>query len=244
MGFRFLFYMTQVWDMQRRQWVKEEKPVSQWRFAPIVPVLFYTGERRWDEPISITTLMDLPASLDEFIPQHKVLRLNVKMESKAFLISTGHPVGWPLSVIQQEGRAFNDFAIALQDAIRGLEPLEGVYHAHWEQLMYFLVLLIYHRRQEPERQPLLQLVDQNIHDQKRREEVSQMGLTAAEFIQRQTEQKILIRLMETRFGSLPTRVYQAIQAIEAEEKLSALLDQILTASTLVEMESLLNGGTG
>ena len=108
--------------------------------------------------------------------------------------------------------------------------------------------LLYHRRQEPERQPLLQLVDQNIQDQKQREEVSQMGLTAAEFIRQQTQQnerqQILIGQMEVKFGSLPTRVYQAIQAIEAEERLSALLDQILTASTLVEMESLLNGGTG
>lgn len=79
-----------------------------------------------------------------------------------------------------------------------------------------------------------------------------MGLTAAEFIrqqtreqtQRETEQKILLQLMETKFGSLPTRVYQAIQAIEAEDRLSALLNQILTASTLVEMESLLNDATG
>ncbi|MBI1923769.1 hypothetical protein HYR99_05915 [Candidatus Poribacteria bacterium] len=172
----------------------------------------------------------------------------MKLESKAFLISTGHSVGWPLSVIQQEGRAFDDFATALRDAIRALEPLEGIYHAHWEQLMCFLVLLIYHRRQEPERQPLLQLVDQNIQDQKRREAVLQMGLTAAEFIrqqtQRQTEQQILIGQMEVKLGFLPTRVYQAIQVIEDVEKLKTLLYRFPTVSTLVEMESLLNGATG
>ena len=72
-----------------------------------------------------------------------------------------------------------------------------------------------------------------------------MGLTAAEFIrqqtQRQTEQKILIKLMETKFGSLPTRVYQAIESIQAEDKLDTLLTQILIASSLTEMENLLNG---
>ena len=49
--------MTQVWDMQRREWLADEIPVSQWHFAPILPILFYTGQREWNEPISITTLM-------------------------------------------------------------------------------------------------------------------------------------------------------------------------------------------
>ncbi|MBI1926131.1 hypothetical protein HYR99_18000 [Candidatus Poribacteria bacterium] len=113
--------------------------------------------------------------------------------------------------------------------------------------MYFLVLLIYHRRGEPERHPLLQLVQHNLQDLRHREEVTQMGLTAAEFIRqqthRQTQQQILIKQMETKFGALPTQISQTVQAIEAEGKLSALLTQILTASSLAEMESLLNGST-
>ena len=47
MGFRVLFYMTQIWDFQRREWESNNIPKSQWRFRPIIPIVFYTGEQRW-----------------------------------------------------------------------------------------------------------------------------------------------------------------------------------------------------
>ena len=104
-----------------------------------------------------------------------------------------------------------------------------------------------HQRQGPERQPLLQRVEQNLQDQKHQEEVSEMGLTAAEFIRQQTQrltqqrdrQQLLIGLMEIKFGSLPSRVHQAIQTIEDLEKLKTFLYRIPTASSLEEMENLL-----
>ena len=47
MAFRLLFYMCLIWDQQRQKWVSENVPKSAWRFCPIIPVLFYTGEARW-----------------------------------------------------------------------------------------------------------------------------------------------------------------------------------------------------
>jgi len=32
MGFRMLFYMTQIWDTQRREWERNKAPKSQWNF--------------------------------------------------------------------------------------------------------------------------------------------------------------------------------------------------------------------
>ncbi|MBI1926130.1 hypothetical protein HYR99_17995 [Candidatus Poribacteria bacterium] len=72
------------------------------RFAPILPVLFYTGSRTWDDPITITTLMDMPEELVRFVPQHDVLRLNLKATPPQSLVASGQPVGWALSVMQQE----------------------------------------------------------------------------------------------------------------------------------------------
>ncbi len=65
MAFRVLFYMVNLWDRQRREWLDSGRPASQWRFLPIVPVIFYTGSARWEGPLSLTTLMDLPAALVE-----------------------------------------------------------------------------------------------------------------------------------------------------------------------------------
>ncbi len=191
--------------------------------------------------------MDVPEELTRFVPQHDVLRLNLKAMPSQSLVASGQPVGWALSVMQQEDAPFDDFSAALRRSISQLEPLEGISRAHWEQLMYFLVLLIYHRRGEPERQPLLQLVQHNLQDLRHREEVTQMGLTAAEFIRQQTQQRerqqILTELMEIKFGTLPTQISQAIQAIADAEKLRTLLHRIPIASSLAEMENLLNGST-
>ena len=47
MSFRVLFYMLQIWDRQRRGWKDQKIPKEGWRFRPIVPIVFYTGQRSW-----------------------------------------------------------------------------------------------------------------------------------------------------------------------------------------------------
>jgi hypothetical protein len=43
MGFRMLFYMTLIWDEQRRKWERNEVPESEWRFRPTK--LFFKKEK-------------------------------------------------------------------------------------------------------------------------------------------------------------------------------------------------------
>ena len=60
MAFRVLFYMVNIWDLQRREWISNDAPKSQWRFRPILPIVYYTGEQRWQTPLTLDTVMDLP----------------------------------------------------------------------------------------------------------------------------------------------------------------------------------------
>ncbi len=39
MASRVMFYMTQIWDFQRREWDSKNKPKSQWRYRPIIPIV-------------------------------------------------------------------------------------------------------------------------------------------------------------------------------------------------------------
>ena len=80
MGFRILFYMVQIWDAQHRGWEAEEVPQSQWRFRPIIPIVLYTGSGKWEAPIRMDVLMDLPEALMRFVPTFDTLFLNVKAE--------------------------------------------------------------------------------------------------------------------------------------------------------------------
>ena len=65
--FQLLFYMTQIWEFQRRDWESNNTPKSQWRLRPIIPIVFYTQEQRWQIPMNCSTLMDLPDIFSGFV---------------------------------------------------------------------------------------------------------------------------------------------------------------------------------
>jgi len=68
MPFRILYYMTQIWESQRREWESQKIPLKNWRFHPILPVIFYTGKESWNASLEMKNLIDLPTILDDFIP--------------------------------------------------------------------------------------------------------------------------------------------------------------------------------
>jgi hypothetical protein len=178
MGFRMFYYMGQIWDRQRRGWLNEKVPETQWRFRPIIPILFYTGEANWNAPLKITALMDLPEPLERFIPSHDTLFFNLKTTDPEKLVAEGHPLGWVLRAIQHENADTEEFAEALKVAVSHLDTLPKEERNQWEKLMWYLVLLIFHRRDTEEQSELISLVDETTTDRNRREEVLKMGRTA------------------------------------------------------------------
>ena len=125
MGLRLLSYMVQIWMEERREWQEEKRPQSEWRLTPILPIVFYTGKGEWKSPLGLTALMDLPEVLTRFIPTFNALFLDVKATAAEELTQTGHPLGWLLTVLQQE-HAEDPAAMrqALLDALTGLRDLQ------------------------------------------------------------------------------------------------------------------------
>ena len=102
MGFRVLFYMTQIWDSQRQEWKSKNVPKSEWRLRPILPIVFYTGLQRWNTPLTLNSIMDIPDVLSRFVPTFDTLFLNVKETDAANFTRPDHPIGWLLTVLQKE----------------------------------------------------------------------------------------------------------------------------------------------
>jgi predicted transposase YdaD len=75
MGLRILSYMVQLWELQRRGFEDAKLPVSKWKLSPVLPIVFYSGKRRWRSAIRLTELMDLPELLAPFVPQFETLLL-------------------------------------------------------------------------------------------------------------------------------------------------------------------------
>ena len=103
MWFRFLGYMYNLWVAERQQWTAEEVPREQRRLRPILPILFYTGDRPWSALLSPTSVMEVPDVLAPFVPTYEVLVLDVKQTQPSELTKiSGIRFGWLLTVLQKE----------------------------------------------------------------------------------------------------------------------------------------------
>ena len=185
MGFRMLFYMTQLWDFQRREWESKSVPQSQRRLRVILPIVFYTGERRWNPQLTLDAMMDAPDELGEFIPRFKILLLSVKEATETDLTKTDHPFGWLLTVLRKENADKETMKEALVTAISRINALDDTRAQERLRALYYLVLLILHRRPHDEHDELREVVNQNIQHSSDREEVVNVGQSMAEYLVQQ-----------------------------------------------------------
>lgn len=237
MGFRVLFYMTQIWDEQRRQWEAENVPKSKRRFRAVLPIVFYTGNQRWNAPLSLAELMALPAELDRFVPAFETLFLSVKEASVSELTKTGHPLGWVLTVLQKERADEPVLRETLQTAVSHFTDLDA---AHHRVLLRYLVLLILHRRPEKEHKGLINLVDRHAPEM----EVETMAQSMAEVLlergieQGETRAKrdAVLNLLRIRFDSVPESITNEIAAIQSVSRLDLLFEKAVIAETLDEIQ--------
>ena len=254
MGLRLLSYMVQIWMEERREWQEEKRPQSEWRLTPILPIIFYTGKGEWKSPLSLTALMDIPEVLTRFIPTFDALFLDVKATPPGELTQTGHPLGWLLTVLQQE-HAEDPAAMrqALLDALTGLRDLQTEDPNQYTRAVLYLFLLILHRRPEAEQQDLFGILTQ---DRTQNMEIVDMAASIIEIseqrgLQQGIEQGIeqgiaqgeirgkqeaLLKLLQHRFQSVPEAVMTRVRAVRSPVELDVLFEKSLTAESLEELQ--------
>ena len=161
MGYRLLSYMCQIWERQRREYTAQEVPKSEWRFQPILPIVFYTGEQKWETLPSLETLIDVPEALRRFLPSFDVLMLDVKRAADETLVASDHPFGWVLTVLKEaDAEDIEPFVEALRRFGNHLQSLPEADRSVWQQAIYYLYLLIFFRRSVEERAVLEQIVSE------------------------------------------------------------------------------------
>ena len=249
MGFRLLFYMCQIWDGQRREYMAADLPRHEWRFQPIIPIVFYTGEQKWEVFPSLSTLMDLPAVLNRFIPSFDVLLFDVKRASDETLLKSDHPFGWLLMVLKQETadtEVFVDALMRFGDHLRSRSDSE---RASWKQAIYYLYLFIFYRRSIDEWPALERIVSENHEFLELSEEEAQLMQSMAEhYLQQGIEQGIeqgetrtkredILKLLQLRFRNVPDRFVEKIRGLDNRAQLEALFEKVATSDTLEELHS-------
>ena len=243
-GFRVLFYMTQIWDFQRREWESEAVPKSQWRFRPILPIVYYTGAQRWNTPLTLNAIMDIPDTLGRFVPKFDTLFLSVKEADEAHLTKTDHPLGWLLTVLQKEHADREGMSSALVEAMSHINTLDEAQVQQRRRAISYLLLLILHRRPVEEHEELRALVDQYIQQPSDRKELETMAQTMAEHLIERGEKRgetrakpaAVVKLLQLRFNEVPESVTNQISLIQSFSRLDALFEKALTARTLDEID--------
>ena len=247
MGFRLLFYMMHIWDAQRQRWLSDELPKSEWRLRPILPIVFYSGDRRWHVPLSVTTIMDIPDVLTRFVPDFDTLFLNVKGTETTELTKTGHPFGWLLTVLQNEKADKETIKETLTEAIAYLNTLEPEQAEHRVRVLHYFVMLIASRRPSDEHNELLGLVnEQSVEEEVELMVKSMVDVTLEKGIAQGIEQgetgakqAAVIKLLTHQFPDVSDTVVEAIHEIQECSRLDTLFDQILTATSFDDID--LNG---
>ena len=252
MGFRMLFYMVQIWDTQRREWEDNKVPQTQWRFRPIIPIVLYTGSDVWSMPIKMDVLMDLPRELVRFVPAFDTLFLGVKESDEQTLLSQNHPLGWLLSVIRKESADKEELKDALRRAVESISQLPEEESHQWKRAMYYLVLLIYHRRPQNEHEELREIVGQSIKEKRRRKEVENMSQTMAEKLIQEgmeiggkqgekrgslrTKREDILRLMHIKFDSVPQSIVKKVKSMRSMNRLDAIFEKVAIANNISEIK--------
>ena len=224
------------------------------RLQPILPILFYTGDRPWTVPVSLTAIMDVPEILERFVPSFDTLFLGVKETETDVLTQSGHPLGWLLRVLQKEHADETEISEALTDAVSHLVSIDENFAPQIAEALRYFVQLIFHRRSLDERDTLVDIIRQHIQDDK---ELETMAQTTAEFLIEQgkaegkaegkTEgiaegkaegiQDAVLKLLQLQFQHVPETLSREIRSIHNLTRLDTLLEQAMTAQSLDEIDT-------
>jgi flagellar biosynthesis/type III secretory pathway protein FliH len=154
MALRLYLYIGEVWKAQRQARESKTPPAGERRISPVVPLVFYTGDESWPQPISLMRTMDVPAGFDRFVPQWETLFLSLHGLDEHALSQGATAVGQALRVWQAERLPLDELERVLVDALRNLEGLSEAQSDQWARVVWFFVVLAYHRRKRSEFGPL------------------------------------------------------------------------------------------
>src|SRR5436190_3084933 len=101
MPLRVLEYVVQIYKAQVRAWARRHRSFAHFRLQPVLPVVFYTGTRRWE---SVGRLVDLIEMGERFAGRTPVLEplfINLPVIPAEVLEQGGGFFGWVLRLVQQ-----------------------------------------------------------------------------------------------------------------------------------------------
>ena len=183
------------------------------------------------------------ASEDAFVRTYETLFLGVKETEASDLTKTGHPLGWLLTVLQQEHADMDAIKRVLLSALSYLNSLDVEQTQQRERAILYL-LLVLHQRPAAEHASLISLIDGQTHgmevesmtesiiEQTRKQGLEQ-GLEQGET---RAKREAILKLLQFRFDAVPEVLTRKIAAMQNRSLLDSLFEKAATAQTLDDID--------
>ena len=255
MPLRLVDSQSQIFRYQLRKWSQTHGSPARARLMPVLPVVFYTGVKRWPQ---VGTLADLIERGEEFRPvtpivQHPLF-LNLPDLPAAKLHRAGY-FGWVLQLVQQRKSRAREFWELLEGVAAHLRAMPPMERQRWRDFLSYIGAMVYHERKESEQAKLHEVLQRSIDIAELREEVLEMTKTMADVLMEkgrtegrmegrtegrteaalETRQQTLVLLLRKRFRDVPPGVLSTVQSTTDIDQLDDWLDRFATASTLDDL---------
>ncbi len=247
MGLRLLSYMIQVWDTQREAWDTARIAATQRKPAAIVPIVFYTGKRRWPRVPDLASIMEVPQPLRRFVPQFDTLFVSLAGLGPDQL--QGSALGAVLRTLQVAKAPPEELREALVAAMSELGKLPAEQRAEWRRAAHYLLLLVRHLRKSDERPDLYSALTEAAESEQR-EEFDEMAMTDAQVLVAQGRKlgrlegreegraeafkDLLLLQLERRFGALTPDQIAKVDALGSDEA-ATMGVELLDARSLADL---------
>jgi hypothetical protein len=106
---RVLDYVVQIFNFQVREWTKTHGSLSRVRLQPVLPVVFYTGARRWDSLGKLSDVIEQHELFGPMLPNIDPVYLSLRDISPARLEREGGAFGWILRLVQDRKSRPDEF---------------------------------------------------------------------------------------------------------------------------------------
>jgi hypothetical protein len=233
-------YVLQIYKYQEREWLRRHGSAAGIRLSPVLPVVFYTGTRRWDDLGSLSDLVEQGELFGPLVPALKPLFINLSELSAERLVSAGGYFGRLLHVVQQREAPAATFEALLREEVAELEAMRPRQRARWLELLSYLWALVYHDRNPAERGPLQERVEASVATDEAQREVRKVAKTIADEFREEGEirglQRTLLEQLQERFGEVPAATRASVKATSSAKKLRLWLKRVLSAPTLEDMQ--------
>lgn len=238
MRFRALQYVVLVYEQQIQLWMKDNNNLRDFRFHPVMPIVFYTGRRTWDSMPTISSVVHEGDLFGTQIPEIEPVFINLARAPEVALKQDAGMLGWVLWLIRQSKLKRSPFSDVLGEVIGRLDGIADEQRERWEQFLWFSHALVYHSRGENEWEALTGRIRDAVRDAKK-EEASGMKKTIAEALEEKGElrglRRSLLRTLRTKFETVPADVEAKIEATTDPQKLDNWLASVLTAKKLSDV---------